>query len=304
MDQDVIIIGGGAAGLSAALWCDELNLKALLCESETQFGGQLRRVYNPIKNHLGIETENGLELRDIFLKQIEKRKFSRRLRSEIARVDLENKSVTLASGEIFFAAALIIATGVRRRRLNIRGEKEFERRGIIDSGKRDAPLAAGKNVCIIGGGDAALENALILAETAASVTVVHRRPEFRARPEFIEQVKNNSKIELLTGTVAREIMGNQSVESVKLENPQSGKSFEKSAEIVLIRIGVEPNTDFLNGIIDLDEHGYIKISRDCETNIERVYAVGDAANPHAPTVSSAIGMGATAAKHVFFQLNQ
>jgi thioredoxin reductase (NADPH) len=130
------------------------------------------------------------------------------------------------------------------------------------------------------------------------VTVVHRRGDFRARPEFIEQVKNNPKIEIYTETVVRKIGGDESVELIELENLKTERIFEKKVEAVLIRIGVEPNTEFLNGKLDLDERGYIKVNQNCETNVESVYAVGDVANPIAPTISSAVGMGATAAKAI------
>ncbi len=298
MNFDVIIIGGGAAGLSAALWCDDLKLKTLLLESGAELGGQLLRVFNPIKNHLGIETENGCELRDVFLKQIRNHQFTVRLQSEIVRVDLKNKSVTIDSGENFFAKAIIVATGVRRRRLNVEGENEFKDKGIIESGKRDANLVENKNVCVVGGGDAAFENALILSESAASVTLVHRRESFRARSEFVEQVKNNPKIEILTDTMVKKIIGDGRVESVEFENLKTRKIYLRNVEAILIRAGVEPNTDFLSEQIDLDESGYIKIDRNCESNIKDIYAVGDVANPIAPTVSSAVGMGATAAKSI------
>ena len=298
MNFDVIIIGGGAAGISAALWCDDLNLRALLLELDSDLGGQLRRVFNPIKNHLGVEAENGLELRDVFLQQIKPRQFEVRPQSEIVQIDLENKAIMLTGGERFSAAAIIIATGVRRRKLNIEGEERFQGHGIIESGKRDSHLVKGKNVCIVGGGDAALENALILAETASSVTIVHRRADFRARAEFIEQVENNTRIEVLIETVVRKIEGDTSVRSVELENLVTGRIFKKSGDVILIRIGVEPNTDFLGGQLNLDENGYIKVNQICETNVKGIYAVGDVANPVAPTVSSAVGMGATAAKAI------
>lgn len=302
MNYDVIIIGGGAAGLSAALWCDELGLNALLLESGTELGGQLLRVYNPVKNHLGVDAENGLALRDVFLKQIESRQFIIRLQSEISLINWESKQILLATGETLFARFLIVATGVRRRKLNVEGEDEFKDKGIIESGKRDANLIAGKRACVIGGGDAAFENALLLAVTASSVTLIYRGKEFRARTEFVEQARNNRKIKILTETTVRKITGNEQIEFIELENTATKEKIEIKTEVILIRIGVEPNTKFLRGRAALDESGYIKINQNGETSVKGVFAVGDVANPLAPTVSSAVGMGATAAKVISSKL--
>ncbi|MGI8495703.1 MAG: NAD(P)/FAD-dependent oxidoreductase [Pyrinomonadaceae bacterium] len=303
LNWDVIIIGGGTAGISAALWCDELGLNALLLEAKPELGGQLLRVYNPIKNHLGASAENGLEMRDIFLKQIENRKFTVEFESEVSDVDLENKKVSLENGKRFSAKFLIIAAGVRRRKLNIEGEEEFKNRGIIESGKRHQNSVKGKRVCIIGGGDAALENALILAETAAQIYLVHRRAEFSARREFVEKVRSNKKIKIFTETAAAKILGKEFVESVELHDLKNGQLSNLSVESVLTRIGVEPNTEIFQGKINLNKKGYIEIDANCETSLETIYAVGDVANPFSPTISSAVGMGATAAKTIFEKLN-
>jgi len=299
MNFDVIIIGGGAAGLSAGLWCAELGLNALLLEANAELGGQLLWIYNSIENHLGSGAKNGCELRDVFVRQIENRRFTVRLQSEISDVNLEKKEVLVSSGEKFSARFLIIATGIRRRKLNVEGEEKFKSKGIIESGKRDAKLVKDKKVCIVGGGDAALENALILAKTASEVIVVHRRNNFRARAEFIEQAQNNQKIKILTETVLRKIVGNEQVEAVELEDLSAAELFLLNFDAVLIRVGVEPNTKVLRGKLKLDENGYIKINQNCETNVKGIFAVGDVANPLAPTVSSAVGMGATAVKTIF-----
>ncbi len=303
MDFDVIIIGGGAAGLSAALWCDELGLNTLLLESNAELGGQLLWIYNKIKNHLGSEAKNGRELRDIFVRQIETRNFTLRLETKVREVDLEKKSVVLEKGETLFARAIIIAAGIKRRKLNVAGEEKFQNKGIIQSGKRDQNLVKGKTAAIIGGGDAAFENALILAETATKVLLVHRGKDFRARKEFVGKVLENPKVEILTETVLTKFIGNEEIEAVELKNLKTGDTKILPAEAALIRIGVAPDTEIFRGKIDLDERGYIKIDSRCETNVKDIFAVGDVANPVAPTVSSAVGMGATAAKAILEMMN-
>lgn len=299
---DVIIIGGGPAGLSAALWCDDLGLSAVILEKENEFGGQLLWTYNAIENHLGITTKNGREMSEIFLRQTEKRNFFRYLRVEIEKVNLKRKTVSLTNGAEFSGKAVVIATGVRRRKLNIQGEDFFRGKGIIESGKKDADKIGNKNIAIVGGGDAALENALILSENAKKIYLVHRRDEFRGRKEFIEEVEKNGKVEVLLETELVEINGDETLRSIKVKNGKSGEMRDLQVESVLLRIGIEPNTGLFRGQINLDKNGYIEIDGSCRTNLEGVFAVGDVANPTAPTISSAVGMGATAVKQILSRL--
>jgi thioredoxin reductase (NADPH) len=300
VNYDVVIIGGGAAGISAACWAGELGLSAVLIESKHELGGQLLSVYNPIKNHLGVETANGREMRDIFVRQMQNFKFDISLDAAVVAVDFDKKSVELNSGKVFTAKALIIATGVRRRKLNINGETEFIGKGILESGKRDGKTLVGKTVCVIGGGDAALENALILSEFAEKVFLIHRRETFRGRNEFLRQISTNPKIEILRNTQIVEVIGNNRVEAVKLKN---NTEFILPTDAIVFRLGVEPNTQLFRDKISSDELGYIKIDGNCETNLSNIFAVGDVANRLSPTVSSAVGMGTTAAKVIWERLN-
>lgn len=294
---DVVIIGGGAAGLSAGLWCDELGLKTLLLEESAEIGGQLWRVYNPIENHLGAENiGNGRELQEKFAAQIAKRKFPVRTKNKVIAIDFAAKQVTLDSGEQLFAKFLILATGVRRRKLNVLGENDFRADGWLESGTRDSHLVAGKTVAIIGGGDAAAENALILAATAAKIYLIHRRREFRARAEFLDKIKQNSRVTVLTATKVLQIIGGDKITALKLQSDDLSEPFEIATNAILLRIGVEPNSELFRNQLETDSDGYVKINNYGETNMRDVFAIGDVANPLAPTVSSAVGMGATAAK--------
>src|SRR5207248_1748013 len=294
--NDVVIIGAGPAGLSAARWCDELGLDTLVLEQNEAVGGQLSLVHNPIGNYLGLHADNGEELRQRFIEQTETSDFDLWTNVEIDSVDLKSKRVALKSGEELQSIAIIIATGLRRRRLGIPGETEFEGRGIIESATRDRQRFAGKDVCVVGGGDAAAENALLLAEVCPTVTLVHRGHKLRARASFVERIRSEHCITVFTDAVVRRIIGETEVEGVEIERAGAIKPFQMAVKGVLVRIGVEPNTELFRDQLHMDERGYIIVTGEQETSATNVFAIGDVSNPLAPTISGACGAGATAAK--------
>ena len=301
--QDVLIIGAGAAGLSAARWCDELGLDTLVLEASQEIGGQLLAVHNPVENYLGVRTQNGRELLNLFTEQTKDCDFDLWTNVAIESVDLKAKRVVLKTGEELQSIAMIVATGLHRRRLGIPGESEFKDRGIIESATREREQLAGKDVCVIGGGDAAAENALLLAEVCPTVTLVHRGRRMRARREFTEQLHTNHCITVFPESNVRQILGNERVEAVEIERGGAIKPFQMAVQGVLIRIGWEPNTDFIRGQLQLDEKGYVVVDSHQETSVANVFAVGDVANPLAPTIAGAVGDGATAAKVIASRLN-
>jgi len=301
--HDVIIIGAGPAGLSAALWCDELGLDTLVIEEHAEVGGQLSWIYNPIKNYLGAETANGLELRELFAKQVADAEFDLWTEAQIESVDLRGKRVRLRSGEELQAICIIIASGIRRRRLGIEGETELAGKGVVESGTRDREFLAGKDVCIIGGGDAAAENALMLAEICPTVTVVHRGKTLRARKEFRERLRDNHCITVFKESVVRRIIGEAEVEAVEILRGGAIKPFQMAVRGVLIRIGVEPNTELFRDQLHMDERGYLVVTGEQETSVGNVFAAGDVSNPLAPTIAGATGAGATAAKVIASRLH-
>lgn len=301
--HDVLIIGAGPAGLSAARWCDELGLDTLVLEEGEEVGGQLLSVYHPIENYLGVRAANGRELRDLFVEQTKDCDFDLWTNVEIASVDLKARRVTLRSGEELRSIAIIIASGLRRRKLGIPGEDEFVGRGMIESsGDREA--FAGKDVCVIGGGDAAAENALLLAEVCPTVTLVHRGKKLSARRGFAETLHTNHCITVFPESFVRRIIGREWVEAVEIERFGAIKPFQMAVQGVIVRIGFEPNTELFQDQIERDERGYLVVNAQQETSMENVFAVGDVANPMAPTISSAVGAGATAAKVIASRLGR
>ena len=301
---DALIIGAGPAGLSAALWCDELGLDTLVLEQGEEVGGQLLSVYHPIDNYPGVQAENGRDLRDRFVEQTKDCDFDLWTNVEIEHVDLKAKRVALRSGEELQAIAIIIATGLRRRRLGIPGEDKFEGRGMIESAVRDREEFAGKDVCVIGGGDAAAENALLLAEVSPTVTLVHRGKDLPARREFIERLHAHHCITVFRESLVKSILGNERVEAVEIERAGAIKPFQMAVQGVLVRIGFLPNTELFSGQLEMDERGYVIVGSQQETSVGNVFSVGDVANPLSPTISSAAGAGATAAKVIASRLHR
>ena len=301
--HDVIIIGAGPAGLSTAFWCDDLGLDTLVLEQAEQIGGQLHRVYNPIENYLGLKTRDGEELLEIFAKDVDAAEFDLWTGANITSVDLKARRISLQSGENLQAIAIVIATGVRSRQLGVPGEKEFAGKGMIESGARDRELFAGQDVCVVGGGDAAVENALLLADVCATVTLVHRGKKLRARRELAERLQPNNCVTVFTESVLTRIIGDEQVQAVEIQRKEGLKPFQLAVRGVLIRIGVEPNTELFREQLQTDEKGFIAVNSQQETNRPMVFAIGDVSNPIAPTISGATGAGATAAKVIAARLN-
>lgn len=299
--HDALIIGAGPAGLSAALWCDELGLDTLVLEQSEEVGGQLLSVHNPIDNYPGVHADHGRDLRDRFVAQTKDCDFDLWTQVEIDSVDLKAKRVVLRSGEELKAIAIIIATGLRRRKLGIPGEDEFIGRGMIES-SADRQAFAGKDVCVIGGGDAAAENALMLAEVCPTVTLVHRGRKLHARREFIEQLHTNHCITVFPESLVNRIIGREWIEAVEIERAGAIKPFQMAVQGVIVRIGFEPNIELFRDQLEMDDRGYVIISARQETSMENVFAIGDVANPLSPTISGAVGGGATAAKVIAARL--
>jgi thioredoxin reductase (NADPH) len=300
--HDVIIIGAGPAGLSAALWCDELGLDTLVVEREREVGGQLLRVYNPIENYLGATAKDGRELRDRMAAQVEDREFDLWTEARIESVDLRAKRVRLLSGEELQSVAVIIATGVRRRSLGIPGEEELAGRGVVSPASRDREGLAGRDVCVVGCDDAAGESALLLAEICPTVTLVHRKQKLSMRSGLIERIRGQHRITIFTEAELIRILGEDHVKGVEIKRRGAFKSFHMAVGGVVISAGVEPNTELFRDQVETDEDGYICVTGARETGVMNVFAVGDVAHALTQNISAAVGDGATAAKVIAARL--
>ena len=274
------------------------GLDAIIFERSDDLGGQLLLIHNRIENYLGRAAANGLELRDHFVVHLSVNDARICKRSSVVYIDVNEKTVGLENGETYSATAIIIATGVRRRTLGIPGELEFLGKGVLTSGAASKEAVEGRKVVVVGGGDAAIENAVILGEFAEKVTVIHRRSEFRARPELFAAAERAANIEFVLASQVTAINGNDTVRSIDVIDMLNRDRSSIPTDAVLIRIGVEPNSEILKGKLDLDDDGYIRVDALCAASTPFIFAIGDVASPVSPTISTAVGGGATAAKAI------
>ncbi len=300
---DVAIVGGGPGGIAAAIWCADLGLRAVLINDAASPGGQMLVTHGPVRNYPGIFATDGAELAQKFAASAEDLDFERRFGKAVVSIMPGSPYLLeLIDGEHIYSDSVVIATGLRRRELGVQGEREFARRGILASGVKGREIVTGKKVVIVGGGDAALENADILGGVAKSVVVVHRRDRFSARDEFVQAARERPNVTFELSSSVTRILGEDWVTGVEVSSAGGVSRSMIAADHVLVRIGQEPNSGLVKGFADLDEAGYIRVGIDCETSFPGVFAVGDVANPGSPTIATAVGMGASAAKAIFQKL--
>lgn len=298
VDYDLIIIGGGPAGLTAGLYASRGGLKTLLIE-KMGAGGPVG-ITEVIENYPGFpEGIQSHELMDRIAAQASRfglaiktfccaMKLS--LEGEVKKVDVDSDAATE-----FTAQAIIIATGAHPKRLGIPGEKEFTGKGISYCATCDGPLFKDKKILVVGGGNAAVEEALFLSKFASELVVSHRRDQLRADKVLQERAFANPKIKFLWNTELKEIQGSMVVERAIIENNKTGERQELPVSGVFIYVGTEPNTEFLQGVLKLDENGYIITDGNLQTSVEGVFAAGDVRKSRLRQVVVAAGEGALAA---------
>jgi thioredoxin reductase (NADPH) len=297
---DLIIIGAGPAGLSAGIYAGRAMLNALIIE-QGQDGGQILQTAE-IENYPGSELEeSGATLIDRMSAQVKKFGIEK-VYDTVKEVSLEGKIKTvLCDRESYQAKTVIIAGGATAKPIGCIGEDEFRGRGISFCGTCDAPFFKGLHVYVVGGGDAALEEAIYLTKFARKVTIIHRRRVLRAAKSIQEKAFNNEKIDFMYHTVIKEVKGDGLLESMILENVKDGSITEIKADPndgtfgIFVFIGYNPATEIYRGKLNLNEKGYIITDEDMKTNIEGVFAAGDIREKSLRQVITAAADGAIAA---------
>ncbi|MFN3568354.1 MAG: thioredoxin-disulfide reductase [Caldimicrobium sp.] len=292
---DLVILGGGPAGLTAGLYAKRSYLQTLLIE-KGPVGGQV--LYTDlIENYPGFpEGISGYDLIERFKKQVEK--FGLPIHYDEV-VDFANfgdfKEIILASGKKVSTKALILALGAKPKVLNIPGEKEFTGKGVSYCAICDGPFYRDEEVAVVGGGNTALQEALFLTKFARKVFLIHRRESFRGTAILQERVLSNPKIEVLWPFVVEKIEGKDKVEKIIIRNLKEGQIQELRVSGIFIFIGLSPQTDWLKGKIDLDENGFIIVDKEMRTNVPGVFACGDVVSKKFRQIINACGEGAVAA---------
>ncbi len=292
LDFDTIILGGGPAGLSAGIYSARGAVSTAIVD-KNMFGGQPSN-YLELENYPGFPIVGGYDLMEKIEEHADKFGIQKFPMQEIEKVDLSSKKIYTKEYE-FSAKTIIIATGAQPMKLGVKGEKEFVGRGVSYCAVCDGAFYKNKVVAVIGGGNSAIEEAMYLTKFASKVFVVHRRNELRADKIIQERAFKNKKIVFVWNNVVKEINGENTVNSVILEDVKTGKQTDLTVDGVFPYIGIVPNTEDFNGQLMQDKKGFIITDETMATSINGVFAVGDVRNTPLRQVVTAVSDGAVGA---------
>lgn len=286
---DIIIVGAGPAGLTAAIYALRANKKVLIFEAKT-YGGQIVNAAS-IENYPGIEKISGFDYATNLYNQVKNLGAEFKFETVI-RVD-EDRSVTTNKGT-YQAKSIILATGAENRKLRIDREAELVGRGVSYCATCDGNFYKGRDVAVIGGGNTALEDAIYLSNIVNKVYLIHRREEFRADDKYVDEVKSKDNIELVLNSNVVKLNGDNKLESIVVENNDKSTKDIK-VDGLFIAVGQEPKNEIFNNVVDLDEKGYIISEDGVHTKVKGIYIAGDSRQKSLRQLTTAVSDGAIAA---------
>jgi thioredoxin reductase (NADPH) len=293
--REIIVIGGGPAAYTAALYSARANLDPLVIEGFA-WGGQLM-ITSDVENYPGYaDGVLGPEMMQDLRRQAE-RFGTEFLTDDVTKVDFSERPFRVWVGDDEYRAeAIVVSTGANARQLGLESEKRLQGRGVSYCAVCDAAFFKDKEIVVVGGGDSAMEEATFLAKFASKVTVIHRRDGFRASPIMVDRARSNDKIEFLLDSVVEEVLGEETVTGVVVRNLKTNEQTELPADGFFVAIGHDPNTALFRGQLDMDEAGYIETKgKTTETNVEGVFAAGDVQDHVYRQAVTAAGSGCMAA---------
>ena len=296
---DLIIIGAGAAGLSAGTYAARSGLKALIIEEKLAGGTTADAPI--VENYPGFAQISGAELAERLTSHSKKTGVTIRELEAVTGLNLQGEKKTVTTTRTTYeATAIIIATGAHYREIGAKGEKEFRGKGVSYCGVCDGPLFKGKNVMVIGGGNSAAITTLYLSGLAANVIVVHRKQAFRCEEAYIKDIQTKPNVQVIWNGEIKEIKGDKVVNSVQIFDNKTGETREVPTNAVFVQIGEAPNSQTAEESgVEVDEHGFIKTDLYQQTNIPGVYAAGDVTTHPVKQVGTAVGQGITAALEAY-----
>jgi len=291
---ELIIIGGGPAGLTAAVYSARKRIDTLLVTKD--IGGQVL-LTSEVENYLGYQYISGEELIEKFKQQVYQYPIAIKETAEVVKIDKKDKIFTVetSGGESYQARVLIIASGKRSRPLNVKGEKELVGRGVSYCSVCDAPLFVGRDVAVIGGSNSGLTAVVDLIKVANKIYLIEFLPSLQADPVLIERAEKSGKVEKFLGYEVIEILGEERVTGIKIKSRQTGKTETLTVQGVFIEIGLIPNSGFAKGVIELNDRGEIVVDCACRTNVPGIFAAGDVTTVPEKQIVVAAGEGAKAA---------
>lgn len=301
---NTIIIGAGPAGLTAGIYLSRARAKTLIL-NEGAVGGQMVLTHE-IANYPGVESISGYQLSNIMKKQAQSFGciIKSNIRITVLSLDGPAKKVILADGSSFTADTVILAPGGRPKTIGAAGEDNFKGRGISYCATCDGDFFTGKEIVVVGGGNSALEEAVSLTKFATKVTVVHQFDNFQAYEHAIEEAHNNPKIQFILNSTLTGFHGSDSITSVDIKNLKSGEIKEFKTDGAFIFIGYLPNTEFLQGKLEMNERGEIIVDSEMETSVHGVFTAGDCIAKRYRQVTTAVGDGTIAALSALSHLHK
>lgn len=291
---DLLIIGAGPAGLTASIYAARAKLDAVTLE-EALIGGQIRDSYL-VENYPGFISITGPELTEKFFEHAIAAKANIDEFDRINSVNLsDTEKIIETDNAIYKPIAVIIASGLQRRRLPVPEEGKFYGNGVHYCELCDGALYEGKELVVVGGGNSAVEAALYLTKYAKSITMIHQLDHFQAEKANQEKIFNHEKINIIWNSEIRNILGDKNVEGVKLQNLKTQEYSELKIDGIFVYIGSKPTAELFKGFVELDDYGYIKTDENMQTNIDGVFAAGDIRSKAIRQLTTAVGDATTAA---------
>lgn len=302
---DVVIIGSGPAGLTAAIYASRAELKGLVIEKSSISGGQIINTYE-VDNYPGIPGISGFELANRFREHCDRlgMEFTEGEVSKVTAAEDGIKTVVLEDGTEYRTKTVIIAGGVENRKLEVPGEEELAGMGVSYCATCDGAFFRGSEVAVVGGGDVAVEDAIFLARLAKKVYVIHRRDEFRAAKSLVRRLMEMENVEIIWDSVVEQIDGSDVVTGIQIANKKTGEKRKIPLEGVFVAVGNRPLSGAYADVVELDANGYIKAGEDCQTSVPGIFAAGDIRTKPLKQIITAAADGANAITTVERYLNE